>query len=156
VIVVAPLPVAVAPSPPPAPAGQGCAAGGHCCERQPLDCQHLKDWLCYRSFRGCCKERGSCGCNCSTPLYVYFLHDCVEGHKQELPPCAAQKEPPHLFCRMLQDARRVGHTCWSSSCSAAPATAGPSCNDGGTQPGVGFGAGHRYGSMPSGHGDGTH
>src|SRR5262249_25024417 len=100
--VVANVPAAPAPAvgapPPPVPAKAPCAAG-HCADHQHWDCQHLRDWVCYHSIRGGCYDRCGCGCNCSIPLYVYFLHECHEGKKYELPPCvaAAQKEQPNLF-----------------------------------------------------------
>src|SRR5262245_61324325 len=67
-VVVQPQP---APQPPPPPQKPGCA-GGHCGERQPCDWEHFREWLCYRSLRGTCSQRASCGCNCYVPLYVYF------------------------------------------------------------------------------------
>lgn len=114
------------PAPPPATApacGQGCA-------RKSFDWEHFRDWLCYRSLRGCSKK-GSCGCNCSVPLYVYFLRECKEGRKFDLPPCAHEKEPPHLFRSMLDHAR--------SGCRSCGTTAAPCA----TEPAVSYGAAHQ-------------
>ena len=53
------------PSPPspPAPAAPGPARlrNGHCGEHQHLDCQKLRDWLCYQPIRGGCPKGGECG-----------------------------------------------------------------------------------------------
>lgn len=145
-------PPAVIGAPVTAPCASGNCASGNCAARREIDWDRLREWLCYRSPRGGCSKKGSCGCNCSVPLYAYYLHECREGRKHELPPCVAdaQKEPPHVFRRMLGDARSLFRTNWRAS---DPACVGGKCQDeGGTQPGVGFGAGHRYGALPTGHG----
>jgi hypothetical protein len=131
------VPVAAQPAPQPAPPPPACAnghcAGGHCAEHQTCDWEHVRAWLCYRSLQGGCpKKGGSCGCNCSVPLYVYFLHECKEGRKFEPPPCAHVKEPPHLFHAMIGDARAMFRSCGSGT----PASPCPVR----TEPAVSYGA----------------
>ena len=68
----------------------GCgAACGTCCHGPGSCLEHLWAWATFRGNRtaccsggcgGCCRHCHSCdGYHCFPPLYLFFLHPCVEG-----------------------------------------------------------------------------
>jgi hypothetical protein len=122
----------------------GCAEEGH-----KIDWKCFFDWLCYKPLKGGCPKKGCCGCNCSIPLYTYFLGECKEGRHYELPPCAADCDRPGVFRQMLRDARgrmrSSGDSC--SSCGSC-GSCGNCCSK---CFGPCGGSGHRYFARPTGH-----
>jgi hypothetical protein len=57
------------------------------------------------------------------PLYVYFIHECKEGRKYELPPCVAEQQGrPGLFAGMCKDGRAACHSAGGAVSTATSCT----------------------------------
>jgi hypothetical protein len=106
-----------APVAPPATIGAPVAHDAPCqrhCSRGATDfrpyLECLWDWLCYQPIKGGCPKKGSCGSNCSIPLYAYFMNACTEGRKYEMPPCCSgcNKGCSHKGCNHVANSGDAG------------------------------------------------
>ncbi len=68
------------------------AAAKEKCDHVQAVLRRLKDFITFRELKGCCCTKATC-CHIP-PIYLYTVHDCVEGHQgHELPCCAHETGP---------------------------------------------------------------
>jgi hypothetical protein len=68
------------------------AAAKEKCDQVQYVLHRLRTWATFRELKGCCCTKATC-CHIP-PIYLYTVHDCVEGHQgHELPCCAHETGP---------------------------------------------------------------
>jgi hypothetical protein len=62
------------------------------CDKTQSVLRRLRNWITFRGLHGCCYDCANC-CH-HPPLYLYTVHDCVEGHMAHDLPCCAHEMGP--------------------------------------------------------------